>query len=60
MSIAARVARWYRQVELRAVTPWRYSALMASGVTAGLATGQWLAGTAHPISERFLPIGSLG
>ena len=52
--------RWYRQVNLWAMnlSPWRYSALMASGIASGSDLGQWLAGTDRSLAERFLLIGS--
>ena len=59
LSQVAPMRRW-RQVNLWAMnlSPWRYAALMASGVTSGMALGQWLAGTDHSLAERFLLVGS--
>ena len=48
--------RWYHQVNLWTMnlSPWRYAALMASGIASGSALGQWLAGTDRSLAERFL------
>ena len=48
--------RWYHQVNLWTMnlSPWRYAALMASGIASGSALWQWLAGTDRSLAERFL------
>lgn len=52
--------RWCRQANRWALhlSPWRYAALMASGVTFGVIAGQWLADTDHSLAKRFLLAGS--
>ena len=47
--------RWCRQLGRLAMhlSPWRYAALVASGLTFGLTAGQLLAGIDRSFSERF-------
>ena len=54
LSQVAPVRRW-RQLGRWAMqlSPWRYAALMASGVTFGLTAGQLLAGIDRSFGERF-------
>ena len=52
--------RWYRSVDcwVLYLSPWRYSALMASIVTTGMAAGHGLLLPRGELAEWFLLIGS--
>ena len=47
--------RWCRQFGrwVMRLSPWRYAALMATGVTFGLTAGQWLADIDRSFAQRF-------